>query len=496
MAILALDQGTTSSRAVVFDNAGRLLSQCNRSFTQLYPKPGFVEHDPQEILLSQLGAIREALVSAKLREKDINVLGLTNQRETIIVWDRRTGVPVYNAIVWQCRRTAKDCTELAKQGYGPMIRQKTGLVVDAYSSATKLRWILQNIPDGMKRARDGELLCGTVDTFLLYRLSGGKIFATDHTNASRTMLYNLMTHDWDDELLALFDIPRAMLPNILYSSEYYGVTDGNVLGAEIPIGGVAGDQQAALFGQCCFKPGEAKNTYGTGCFLLMHTGDKPMFSQNGLLTTMAASQAGQPFQYALEGSVFIAGAVVQWLRDELHMIDAAQDTEMLAQSVPDSGGVVLVPAFTGLGAPYWDGYARGTLFGLTRGTGRAHIVRAGLESIALQTYDVLSAMARETGIDLSMLKVDGGASANDFLMQYQTDLLGIHVQRPQVIETTALGAAYLAGLTIGLFSDIDCLCERWALQTHFEPKQDTAWRKEQLHRWHKAIDRSRQWLLD
>ncbi len=496
MPIVALDQGTTSSRAVVFDNSGQPISQCNRPFTQLYPKPGWVEHDPQEILFSQTGALREALVLAKLREKDIDVLGITNQRETVIVWDRHTGAPVYNAIVWQCRRTAEDCTRLANEGYGPMIRQKTGLVLDAYSSATKLQWILQNVPDGEKRARDGELMCGTVDTYLLYQLSGRKIYATDHTNASRTMLYNLQTHDWDDELLSLFGVPRVMLPVIKSSSEIYGVTSGDVLGAEIPIGGVAGDQQAALFGQCCFTPGEAKNTYGTGCFLLMHTGDKPVFSQNGLITTMAASQKGQPFQYALEGSVFIAGAVVQWLRDELHLIDTSEETELLAQSVEDSGGVVLVPAFTGLGAPYWDGYARGTLFGITRGTGKAHIARAALESIALQTHDVLDAMAKETGTPLHTLKVDGGASSNDFLMQFQSDILNIEVERPKVVETTALGAATLAGLAIGLFSDSECLKSQWAPDRKFIPQKDEAYRAEQLKRWHKAIERTRGWLSD
>ena len=494
MPIVALDQGTTSSRAVVFDNTCRPLSQCNRAFTQLYPKPGWVEHDPQEILFSQEGALRDALVAANLREGDIDVLGITNQRETVVVWDRKTGAPVYNAIVWQCRRTAEDCTELARLGYADMIAQKTGLMLDAYSSATKLRWILRNIPDGEKRARDGELMCGTVDTYLMYQLSGKKIHATDHTNASRTMLYNLHTHDWDDGLLALFCIPREMLPVIRSSSEIYGVTCGDVTGAEIPIGGVAGDQQAALFGQCCFAPGEAKNTYGTGCFLLMHTGEKPVFSQNGLITTMAASRLGEAFQYALEGSVFIAGAVVQWLRDELHLIDSSQEAEALAQSVENSGGVVLVPAFTGLGAPYWDGYARGTLFGLTRGTSRAHIVRAALESIALQTSDVLVAMAKETGVPLHTLKVDGGASANDFLMQYQADILNIAVQRPQVVETTALGAAALAGLAIGLISDSACLKAQWSIGRQFSPQKDDAWRIEQLHSWQKAVARTRHWL--
>ena len=496
MPILALDQGTTSSRAVVFDNSGKIVSQCNRPFTQLYPKPGWVEHDPQEILFSQTGALREALVLAKLREKDIDGIGITNQRETIIVWDRHTGAPVYNAIVWQCRRTAEDCTKLAEDGFAPFVRQKTGLMLDAYSSATKLRWILQNVPDGQKRALDGELMCGTVDTYLLYQLSGRKIYATDHTNASRTMLYNLQTHDWDDDLLSLFGVPRAMLPKIRCSSELYGVTSGDVLGAEIPIGGVAGDQQAALFGQCCFMPGEAKNTYGTGCFLLMHTGDAPVFSQNGLITTMAANQKGQPFQYALEGSVFIAGAVVQWLRDELHLIDSAQETELLAQSVQDSGGVVLVPAFTGLGAPYWDGYARGTLFGITRGTGKAHIARAALESIALQTYDVLDAMTRETGTPLCALKVDGGASSNDFLMQFQSDILNIEVNRPKVVETTALGAATLAGLAIGLYGDHECLKSHWEPDRTFSPGAEQAYRSEQLLRWHKAVERTRGWLTD
>lgn len=496
MPILSLDQGTTNSRAVVFNNAGAPLSQCNRLFPQIYPQPGWVEHDPKEILASQLRALRGALDMAQLHPRDIDVIGLTNQRETIVVWDRNTGEPVHNAIVWQCRRTAKVCADLQMQGLGPMIQQKTGLVLDAYWSATKLGWILGHIPDGLRRARDGELLCGTIDTFLLWHLSGGRIFATDHTNASRTMLYNLSTNDWDDDLLSLFGIPRVMLPKIYASSEIYGVTDGDMLGAEIPIGGVAGDQQAALFGQCCFSPGEAKNTYGTGCFLLMHTGQTPVASRLGLNTTMAATQKGQPFAYALEGSVFIAGAVVQWLRDELRLIDSAAQSEALAQSVDDTGGVVMVPAFTGLGAPYWDGFARGTLFGLTRGTTRAHIVRAGLESIALQTCDVLSAMAKETGAPLQALKVDGGASANGFLMQYQADMLGIRVQRPRVIETTALGAAYLAGLAAGVFTDLDALRSQWDLGASFEPQRDDIWRGEQLHLYHRAVERTRHWLDD
>jgi glycerol kinase len=496
MPILALDQGTTSSRAVVFDNAGHIVSLSNRALTQLYPKPGWVEHDPEEILLSVLGSVREALQKGGLQARDMDVLGLTNQRETVVVWDRRTGAPVCNAIVWQCRRTAEFCTGLVEQGLEPMIRQKTGLVADAYFSASKLRWILDCVPDARRRAGDGELLCGTVDAYLLFMLSGGRIHATDHTNASRTMLYNLHTHDWDDGLLGLFGVPRAMLPKIRSSSEIYGVTDGDVMGAEIPIGGVAGDQQAALFGQCCFAPGEAKNTYGTGCFMLMHTGHTPSFSNSGLLTTMAANRKGEPFNYALEGSVFAAGAVVQWLRDELHLIDSSAQSEALALSVPDTGGVVLVPAFTGLGAPHWDGYARGTLFGITRGTGRAHIVRAGLESIALQTHDVLCAMAKDNGIKLLRLKVDGGACANDFLMQYQADLLNIDVERPKITETTALGAATLAGLAAGIFGDEDELREQWAADTRFVPGRSEQWRTDTLTLWNRAISRSLGWLCE
>lgn len=496
MPILALDQGTTSSRAIVFDDAMRPKAQHNRAFTQLYPKPGFVEHDPREILFSQTTAMREALAAANLRAQDIGALGITNQRETVIVWDRKTGEPVHNAIVWQCRRTVERCTALVEAGYAPMIRQKTGLVVDAYFSATKLQYILENIPDAMRRANDGEILFGTVDAYLLYHLSGKKLHCTDHTNASRTMLYNIHTHDWDDDLLRLFGIPRAMLPEIRHSSEVYGVTDGDAAGGEIPIGGVAGDQQAALFGQCCFNPGEAKATYGTGCFVLMHTGETPALGAPGLLSTMAASQSGEPFAYAVEGSVFVAGAAVQWLRDELRIVDSAAETEYLAQSVADTGGVVLVPAFTGLGAPHWDGYARGALFGLTRGTGRAHIARAALESIALQTRDVLHAMTKATGGALSALKVDGGASANGFLMQHQADILGLDVQRPKVLETTALGAACLAGLSTGIFANKEDLCHAWALDKSFTPARDEAWREAQLRLWQRAVGRTLNWLCE
>ena len=496
MPIVALDQGTTSSRAVLFDHDGRQIAQHNRAFTQLYPQPGWVEHDPDEILFSQLSALRETLEMARISPQEVDALGITNQRETVVVWDVRTGIPAHNAIVWQCRRTAQFCADLAAQGLAPMIHQKTGLVLDAYATASKLRWILEHVPDGLQKARDGILVCGTIDTFLLWHLTGRKVHATDHTNASRTMLYNLHTHDWDQSLLDLFGIPRAMLPVILPSSCLYGVTDGNLIGAEIPIGGVAGDQQAALFGQCCFSAGEAKNTYGTGCFLLMHTGQTPMFSQNGLITTVAATPQGEPFGYAVEGSVFVAGAVIQWLRDELRVLDDAAQSELLATSVPDTGGVVLVPAFTGLGAPYWDSDARGTLFGITRGTGRAHIARAALESIALQSYDVISAMQRETGVPLTELKVDGGASANGFLMQFQSDLLHTVVRRPKVLETTALGAAYLAGLCCHIFPDLASLRAQWQEDVRFVPERDDAWRTQQVRRWQRAVSRTQHWLTE
>ncbi len=496
MAIVALDQGTTSSRTVVFDTHGVPISQQNRAYAQLFPEPGWVEHDPGEILMSQLSTLRQALAEADLRPQDVSVLGITNQRETVIVWDRETGRPIYNAIVWQCRRTANIIQKLQADGLGPMIAQKTGLPLDAYFSASKLQWILDHVPDARQMARDGRLICGTVDTWLLWNLTGGKTHATDHTNASRTMLYNLHTHAWDPELLDLFNIPREMLPEILPSSAAYGVTDGDLVGSEIPIGGVAGDQQAALFGQCCFAPGEAKNTYGTGCFLLMNTGETPISSKQGLITTMAATREGEPFQYVVEGSIFVAGAAVQWLRDELKIIDSAAQTEALALSVPDSGGVVLVPAFTGLGAPYWDMYARGTLLGLTRGTGRAHIARATLESIALQTYDVLDAMQKETGIELSSLRVDGGASANNFLMQTQADLLNTSVIRPKVLETTALGAAYLAGLAAGIWKSTEDLRQFWELDDTFVPQISQAAREKQIHHWHRAVDRARGWAED
>ncbi|MBQ9988361.1 MAG: glycerol kinase GlpK [Clostridia bacterium] len=493
MPILALDQGTTSSRAILFTEQGTPLAQHNTAFPQLYPQPGWVEHDPEDIWASQLSSVCEALSMSGIAPKDIGALGLTNQRETTLVWDRKTGKCVYNAIVWQCRRTADECRRLEKQGYAPLIREKTGLALDAYFSATKLAWILDHIPDGYRRAADGDLLFGTVDTFLLWRLTGGRVHATDHTNASRTMLYNLIEHDWDADLLRLFGIPRVMLPEIRHSSDDFGVTNGDLLGAEIPIGGVAGDQQAALFGQCCLRPGEAKNTYGTGCFLLMHTGAVPVFSQHGLVTTMAATTKNEPVAYALEGSVFVAGAAVQWLRDELHLISSAAETEALARSVPDTNGVVLVPAFTGLGAPYWDGYARGALFGLTRGANRAHIARAALCSIALQTQDVLSVMEQELGTPVSTLKVDGGASVNGFLMQYQADISGARVVRPIVTETTALGAAYLAGLSTGLIKNTSELRSNWQEGAVFIPEKDEAWRKNEAALWQRAVSRTRAW---
>ena len=494
MAILALDQGTTSSRAIIFDADGAIRAQQNRAFTQFYPQPGWVEHDPEEILFTQLAALREAVAQSGLPLSAMQALGITNQRETIVVWDRITGRPIHKAIVWQCRRTADVCIDLQKQGLEAMIRAKTGLPIDAYFSATKLQWILNHVPDAKLKAQNGQLLCGTVDTYLLWHLTGRTVHATDYTNASRTMLFNIHEKQWDAELLDLFGIPRCMLPEVKPSGSLFGMTDGGLIGAEIPIGGVAGDQQAALFGQCCFAPGEAKNTYGTGCFLLMNTGQTPVASENGLLTTMAATCANEPCEYVLEGSVFIAGAAIQWLRDELKLIDTAAETEALAQSVPDTDGVVLVPAFTGLGAPYWDMYARGTLFGLTRGTNRAHVARAALESIAWQTYDVLRVMEHETGIDLAALKVDGGACANNFLMQFQADVLNTHVHRPKVRETTALGAAYLAGLTTGVYHSREDLRRQWALDRVFASQKGDDWRSAQSALWHKAVSRTQHWL--
>ncbi len=489
---MALDQGTTSSRCILFDSAGMMLSMAQKEYTQMYPKQGWVEHDPKEIWSSQLGVAAEALGRAGITAKEIAAIGITNQRETTIVWDKRSGEPVYPAIVWQCRRTAAMIDALKAEGLDRVIREKTGLIADAYFSATKIAWILDHVPGARQKAERGHLLFGTVDTWLIWKLTKGKVFATDYTNASRTMLYNIHTLCWDQELLDYWKIPNSMLPEVKESSGLFGVTDSTVFGAEIPITGVAGDQQAALFGQCCFESGEAKNTYGTGCFLLMNTGTQAVSSQNGLLTTIAVGIDGK-IEYALEGSVFVAGAVVQWLRDELELIRYAAETERLAEEVEDTNGMYLVPAFTGLGAPYWDAYARGTIVGLTRGVKKAHFVRAALESLAYQTYDVLKAMESDAGMELKTLRVDGGASANRFLLQFQADVLQVQVQRPQIIETTALGAAYLAGLSVGYWKDKQEIRENWAVSQKFEPKLSGKEMERRLYGWHKAVRCAKGW---
>lgn len=489
---MALDQGTTSSRCILFNQAGIMISVAQKEYTQIYPKQGWVEHDPREIWSSQLGVAAEALGRAGISAKEIAAIGITNQRETTIVWDKRNGEPVCPAIVWQCRRTASMIDTLKEEGVDRIIRKKTGLIADAYFSATKIAWILENIPGARQEAERGNLLFGTVDTWLIWNLTKGKVFATDYTNASRTMLYNIHTLCWDQELLDYWRIPNSMLPEVKESSGLFGITDSTVLGAEIPITGVAGDQQAALFGQCCFESGEAKNTYGTGCFLLMNTGEQAVSSRNGLLTTIAVGINGK-VEYALEGSVFIAGAAIQWLRDELELIRYAAETERLAEEVEDTNGMYFVPAFTGLGAPYWDSYARGTIVGLTRGVKKAHFVRAVLESLAYQTYDVLKAMESDAGMELKALRVDGGASANRFILQFQADVLQVQVQRPQITETTALGAAYLAGLSVGYWKNKQEIRENWAVSQIFEPKLSLKGIEQKLYGWHKAVECAKGW---
>lgn len=484
--IAAMDQGTTSSRTIVFDEDGRVVASVQQEFKQQYPKPGWVEHDCRDILSSQLYSFREALRRSGIRPEEIAALGIANQRETVVVWDKFTGKPVYNAIVWQCRRTSEFCEHL-KSRHGREIYDKTGLNVDAYFSASKIKWILDSVPFARRRAEKGELLFGTVDCYLIWTLTGGKVHATDYTNASRTMLFNIHTLRWDEELCSLFGVPMCMLPEVKPSGADYGVTDRAVLGAEIPVCAAVGDQQGALFGQLCTEAGEVKNTYGTGCFLLMNTGREAVRSQNGLITTLSAS-LGRP-DYVLEGSVFVGGAVVQWLRDGLGLVGTAAETEALALSVPDTGGVCFVPAFVGLGAPHWDSQCRGMLYGITRGTTRAHIVRAALESIALQTFDVVHAMEQDMRATVARLCVDGGASANAFLMQFQADILGAEVCRPAVMETTALGAAYLAGLYAGVYGSIGELRERRAGMTSFLPQMDDAARAEKLLAWEEALGR-------
>jgi glycerol kinase len=488
--ILALDQGTTSSRAIVFDHAGSIVSVAQKEFPQIFPKPGWVEHDPAEIWSTQAGVAAEALTRANVRAADVAAIGITNQRETTVVWDRATGEPIYNAIVWQDRRTAGICDRLKARKLDRVIRRKTGLVLDAYFSGTKVQWILQNVKGARARAKAGELAFGTVDSWLVWNLTGGKVHVTDPSNASRTMLFDISKGAWDDELLNLFSVPRSMLPEVRSSSEVYGVT--NLLGTPIPIAGIAGDQQAALFGQACTKPGMAKNTYGTGCFMLMNTGTKRIASKNNLLTTVAW-RIGDRTDYALEGSIFIAGAVVQWLRDGLEFFRSAAEVEALAAGVSDTGGVFLVPAFAGLGAPHWDQYARGTIVGLTRGSTRAHIARAALEGIVLQVMDVLKAMEADAGIKLKELRVDGGASANDLLMQLQADLLNVPVVRPKVAETTALGAAYLAGLAVGFWKNQADIARQWQVDKRFKPAMKPAARIKIAKGWERALSRAKAW---
>lgn len=492
---MSLDQGTTSSRCILFDKKGNICSMAQKEYRQIYPKPGWVEHDPMEIWASQLAVTIEAEAKVGASSKDVKAIGITNQRETTIVWDRKTGEPVYNAIVWQCRRTADRIDQLVRDGYSDMIRSKTGLVPDAYFSATKISWILDNVEGARERAERGELAFGTVDSWLVYQLTKGQVHITDYTNASRTMLFNIFALEWDEELLKLFNIPKSMLPEVKPSSCVYGYTDSSILGERIPIAGIAGDQQAALFGQCCFNKGQVKNTYGTGCFLLMNTGKTPITSKNGLLTTIAASTEGS-IEYALEGSVFVAGAAVQWLRDGMRMIRSSSQSLDYAKEVEDTNGVYVVPAFAGMGAPYWDPYARGTIVGITRGCEKEHFIRATLESIAYQTMDVLKAMEEDVGISLSSLKVDGGASANDFLMQFQADLLGGSVYRPKCIETTALGAAYLAGLAVGYYDSKEDIVGNWQLENDFTSTIDSRKRRELLKGWKRAVRCAQAWSSD
>ena len=490
--IMALDAGTTSNRCIIFDKKGHIIAVAQKEFTQIFPKPGWVEHNANEIWSTMLGVTVEAMTKAGATPEDIAAIGITNQRETTIVWDKNTGEPVYNAIVWQCRRTSKYCDLLAEKGLTEVYRKKTGLVIDAYFSATKLKWILDEVPGARERAKNGELLFGTVDTWRIWELTKGRVHGTDYSNASRTMMFNINDLKWDEEILAEMDIPLNMLPEARPSSEVYGYTDSAFFGGEIAIAGAAGDQQAALFGQTCFKEGEAKNTYGTGCFLLMNTGKKPVFSDNGLVTTIAWGIDGKVY-YALEGSIFIAGASIQWLRDEMRLIDSAEDSEYMAKKVKDTNGCYVVPAFTGLGAPYWNQYARGTIVGITRGVNKYHIIRATLEAIAFEAYDVLSAMERDCGIRLSSLKVDGGASANNFLMQTQSDIINAAVLRPKCVETTAIGAAYLAGLAVGYWKDKNEVLSNWEIDKTFSPEIDDAEREEKLSGWHKAVKNSFDW---
>ena len=490
--IMALDSGTTSNRCILFDVEGNMCSVAQKEFTQYFPQPGWVEHDANEIWQSQLSVAREALRRLGASYDEVAAIGITNQRETTVVWDRTTGQPIYNAIVWQCRRTSDYADELKDRGLTETFRQKTGLVIDPYFSATKLRWILENVDGARERAEHGDLLFGTIDTWLMYKLSKGRIHVTDYSNASRTMLFNINTLEWDEDILTELDIPRSMLPEVKPSSCIYGESDPEFFGGAIAIAGAAGDQQAALFGQTCFDEGEAKNTYGTGCFMLMNTGEKPVFSDNGLLTTIAWGLDGK-VNYALEGSVYVAGAAIQWLRDELKLIDGSPDSEYFATRVKDTAGCYVVPAFTGLGAPHWDPYARGAIMGLTRGVNKYHLIRATLESLAFQTNDVLHAMELDSGIHLGSLKVDGGASMNNFLMQFQADLMNAPVHRPSCVETTAMGASYLAGLAVGFWEDKEDVRRHWSMEREFLPERDDSWRKEEIDGWNKAVAATKGW---
>ncbi len=493
--VMALDAGTTSNRCILFNEKGEMCSVAQKEFTQYFPQPGWVEHDADEIWSTQLGVAVEAMSKIGARAEDIAAIGITNQRETTIVWDKNTGEPVYHAIVWQCRRTSEYCDSLKDKGLTELFREKTGLIIDAYFSGTKLKWILDHVEGARERAERGELLFGTVETWLIWKLTRGKVHVTDYSNASRTLMFNIRELKWDQEILGILGIPECMLPKPVPSSCVYGMADSSFFGGEIPIGGAAGDQQAALFGQTCFAPGEAKNTYGTGCFLLMNTGEQPVYSEHGLVTTIAWGLDGT-VQYALEGSIFVAGASIQWLRDEMRLIDSAADSEYMARKVKDTNGCYVVPAFTGLGAPHWDQYARGTIVGITRGVNKYHIIRATLESIAYQVEDVLSAMEADSGITLSALKVDGGASANDFLMQTQADMIGAPVNRPVCVETTAMGAAYLAGLAVGYWKDKEDVKENWQTDRVFVPEIDRSEREKRLRGWRRAVKQSFGWARE
>ena len=490
--VMALDQGTTSSRCIIYDKKGNMMSVAQKEFTQIYPKDGWVEHDAMEIWSTQMGVAQEALLKIGCTYKDIEAIGITNQRETTIVWDKETGLPICNAIVWQCRRTAKYCDRLLSSGYGEMIHRKTGLLIDAYFSGTKLKWILDNVVGAREKAEEGKLLFGTVETWLIWKMTGGKVHVTDYSNASRTMMFNINTLTWDEDILKLLEIPASMLPVPVPSSCVYGETDPTIFGGPIKIGGAAGDQQAALFGQTCFDVGDGKSTYGTGSFLLVNTGEKPVFSKNGLVTTIAWGLDGK-VNYALEGSVFVCGAAIQWLRDEINILEKSSDSEAMAMAVEDSCGLIVVPAFVGLGAPYWDPYARGAVMGITRGANKNHLVRATLESLAYQTRDLIDAMTDDLGTRITSLKVDGGACSNNFLMQFQSDILNCTVKRPVCVETTSLGAAYLAGLAVGYWENKEDVVHNWQTDRIFEPSMEDEKREELLKGWKKAVSRVRDW---